>query len=335
MFESGTRLSRRDLLASLAGMASTPIPAAPCTMFTLIALALTSSAAVAQQGDWYPSPWGPADQRGAANRLTPAKVLEATKLVKQGTVYQLGRAYESGMPLFAKRGYVLRVLEIGPLGKNQLTAHEGYFAGELDQVGTQFDGLGHIGIGDRFFNGHRHGDMGDHTGLTRLGVEHAGAFVTRGVLIDIARYKAVERLEGGYEITVADLKGALKRQGTEIQPGDVVLIHTGMGSLWMKDNARYSGAQPGIGVAAGRLLVEREIVMVGSDNLGIEVVPNPDPSLAFPVHQLLVTQNGIYNLEGIVTEELARDRVYEFAFIFAPLRLKGASGSPGNPIAIR
>ncbi len=314
---------------------SKAISSALGTMVTLIALALASSAALAQEGDWYPSRWGAGDQRGAANRLTPAKVLEATNLVKMGKVYQLGRVYESGMPLFAKRGYQLRILEIGPLGKNQLTAHEGYFAGELDQVGTQFDGLGHIGIGDRFFNGHRHSDMGDHNGLTRLGVEHAGAFVTRGVLIDIARYKGVERLEGGYEITVADLKGALRHQGTEIHPGDVVLIHTGMGSLWMKDNARYTGAQPGIGLAAGQFLVGREIVMVGSDNLGIEVVPNADASLAFPVHQLLVTQNGIYNLEGIITEELARDRAYEFAFMFAPLRLKGASGSPGNPIAIR
>ncbi len=319
MFGSGTRLTRPEILA----------------IVTLIAVTLNSPAALAQQGDWYRSHWGPDDQRGAANRLTPAKVLEATNLVKQGKVYQLGRVYESGMPLFGKRGYVMRILEIGPLGKNQLTAHEGYFAGELDQVGTQLDGLGHIGIGDHFFNGHRHSDMGDHNGLTRLGVEHAGPFVTRGVLIDIAGYRGVERLEAGYEITVADLKGALQRQGTEILPGDVVLIHTGLGSLWMKDNARYSGTQPGIGVAAGQFLVAREIVMVGSDNLGIEVVPNRDPSLAFPVHQLLVTQNGIYNLEGIITEELARDRAYEFAFMFAPLRLKGASGSPGNPIAIR
>ncbi len=177
--------------------------------------------------------------------------------------------------------------------------------------------------------------MGDQHGLTRLEVEHVGPIMTRGVLIDIARYKGVQLLESGYEITVADLKGAPKRQGTEIHPGDVVLIHTGWGSLWMKDNARFSETGPGIGLDAGQCLVEQEITMVGSDNLGIEVVPNPDASLAFPVHQLLVTRNGIYNLEHIITEDLARDRVYEFAFIFAPLRLKGASGSPGNPIAIR
>ena len=75
--------------------------------------------------------------------------------------------------------------------------------------------------------------------------------------------------------------------------------------------------------------------MVGSDAWGVEVVPNPNPSLTFPVHQLLLTRNGIYIHENLVTEELARDNVYEFAFFYAPLRLKGATGSPGNPIAIR
>jgi kynurenine formamidase len=155
------------------------------------------------------------------------------------------------------------------------------------------------------------------------------------VLIDVARYKGVKRLEDGYEITAIDLKGALKQQGTEIHAGDAVLIHTGWGWLWGKNNVKYVKSQPGIGLEAGQFLVDKKVVMVGSDNLGIEVVPNPDVSLAFPVHQLFLTRNGIYNLESIITEDLARDRVYEFAFIFAPLRFKGASGSPGNPMAIR
>jgi len=140
---------------------------------------------------------------------------------------------------------------------------------------------------------------------------------------------------GSYEITAPDLTGALEQQGTEIRPGDVVLIHTGWGSLWMRDNERFVQTQPGIGLEAGQYLVDRQIVMAGSDNWGIEVVPNPDDSLAFPVHQLFILKNGIYNLENLATEELAADGVYEFAFIFTPLRLKGATGSPGNPIAIR
>jgi kynurenine formamidase len=306
-----------------------------CAPAVLVVLAVVGSPVQGEQGDWYPSEWGPQDERGAANRLTPEKVLAAARLIEEGRVYQLGRVYEAGMPFFGKRAFEMRVLKVGPFAANELRAHEGYFTGELDQVGTQFDALGHIGIGDRFFNGHHIADLGDQHGLSHLGVERVGAIVTRGVLIDVAGYKQTAMLEPGYEISAADLQGALERQGSEIGEGDVVLIHTGWGTVWESDGAKYYGAGPGIGLEAARFLVEKKIVMVGSDNAGVEVVPNPDPSLAFPVHQLLLTQNGIYLLESIITEELARDRAYDFAFVFAPLRLKGASGSPGNPVAIR
>ena len=144
----------------------------------------------------------------------------------------------------------------------------------------------------------------------------------------------MEQLPDRYEITADDLKGALGQQKTEIRPGDVVVIHTGWGKHWMVDNDRYAETEPGIGLSAGQYLVEKEIVMVAADNWGIEVVPNPDESLAFPVHQLFLAKHGIYNLENIITADLAKDKVYQFGFIFTPLLLKGATGSPGNPIAI-
>ena len=159
--------------------------------------------------------------------------------------------------------------------------------------------------------------------------------MTRGVLIDVARLKGKAQLDSNYEITVADLQDALKNESIEIRPGDVVLVHTGWGSLWMKDNAKYSQTSPGIGVAAAQFLAGKEVTVVGADNWGVEVQPNPDASLSGPVHQLLIARNGIYLHENLNTEELARDNAYEFAYIFAPLRLKGATGSPGNPIAVR
>lgn len=294
------------------------------------------SAVLGQTPTWYPSRWGADDQRGAANRLTPAKVLEARNLVTQGRVYQLGRVYEAGMPLFGTRHYSLRIPgAFGPSGSNQVIYHDEIVSGELGQIGTQFDGLGHIGIGDLFYNGSNRRDFAAPEGLTRLGVEQVGAIVTRGVLIDVARYKGVAALDGGYEITAADLRGALARQRTDIRPGDVVLIHTGWGSLWMVDNARYGANEPGIGLDAGQYLVDEEIVLAGADTWGVEVVPNPNPDLSFPVHQLFIPRNGIYNLENLDTAELARDEAYEFMFVFTPLRLKGATGSPGNPVAIR
>jgi kynurenine formamidase len=303
-------------------------------------LALGAMAAVtavdAQDNDGLRSPWGAADQRGAANRITAAKVLEARNLITAGTIYPLGRVYEAGMPLFGTRHFSLRIPQtFGPMGANDLTYHDEVVSGELGQVGTQFDGLGHIGVGDRFYNGHERADFSKPEGLTALGVENVGAIATRGVLVDVAAFKGVAQLAGGYEITLADLEGALRRQGTQVGAGDIVLVHTGWGALWTTDSAQFAASAPGIGVAAGQYFVDRDVVMVGSDTWATEVVPNPNPELAFPVHQLLIPRNGIYIFENLATEQLARDRVYEFAFFFAPLRLKGATGSPGNPLAIR
>jgi kynurenine formamidase len=302
----------------------------------VVVAAAAAGVAIGQADRFYPSRWGADDQRGAANRITPAKVLEARDLITRGTVYQLGHVYESGMPLFGTRHFSLRIPQTyGPMGSNRTMYHDEIVSAEIGQVGTQFVGLGHIGVGDLFYNGHDRADFSRPDGLTKLGIENVGALTTRGVLIDVAAFKGVAQLEGGYEITRGDLTGALARQRTEIHSGDVVIVHTGWGSLWLKDNAKFAASAPGIGLEAAQYLVEREVVLVGADTWSMEVVPNPNPELQFPVHQLLIPRNGIYIFENLLTEELARDRVYEFAFFYAPLKLKGATGSPGNPLAIR
>ena len=304
--------------------------------FVSVVAVAAAGAAAGQANDWFPSRWGPADQRGAANRITPQKVLEAKSLMTRGTVYQLGRAYEAAMPLFGTRHFSLRIPQTyGPLGSNRTMYHDEIVSAEIGQVGTQFDGLGHIGVGDLFYNGNDRADFSRPDGLTKLGIENVGPLVTRGVLVDVAAFKGVARLDGGYEITLADLRGALERQRVEIRSGDVVIVHTGWGSLWKVDNAAFGASAPGVGLEAARYLVEREVVLVGSDTWATEVVPNPNSELQFPVHQLLLPRNGIYIFENLLTEELARDRVYEFAFFFAPLKLTGATGSPANPLAIR
>jgi len=302
-----------------------------------VAIALVALGAVARgQTNWYPSKWGAADQRGAANRITPAKVLEARDLIKTGKLYQLGHVYEAGMPMYGTRHYSIRIpYPFAMPGKNQAVYHDEIISGEIGQIGTQFDGLGHLGIGDLFYNGNRRSEFAKAEGLAKLGVENVGAIVTRGVLIDVAKYKGVAQLAGNYEITPADIKGALQREGASIKPGDMVLFHTGWGSLWMKDNTKFGATEPGIGIAAGQMLVDAQVVVVGADTWGVEIMPNPDPTLSAPVHQLFLAKNGIYLHENLITEELARDNAYECMYSYAPLRLKGATGSPGNPIAIR
>ncbi|MGP0069586.1 MAG: cyclase family protein [Isosphaeraceae bacterium] len=291
---------------------------------------------------WWPSEWGPADQRGAANRLTADRVKDAARLIDGGKVYSLGRVYEHGMPLPGKRHFSLTIPGSptgGPSGKNQGVYHDDLFSGEIGQIGTQLDGLGHVGVridgDDYFYNGFRRSQFGTAHGLEKLGIENVGVFFTRGVLIDVAASRGVDRMKGGEVISARDLEAALKAQGVEVREGDVVLIRTGYGQLWMKDNAAYRAGEPGIGMDAASWLCERKIVLVGSDTWATEVVPPEDPDRPFPVHQELLTRHGIYNLENLDLEALARDKVHEFAFIFAPLRLKGATGSPGNPIAVR
>lgn len=292
--------------------------------------------------EWWPSEWGADDQRGAANRLTAARVLEAARLIQAGRVYQLGRVYEHGMPLYGNRHFSLTIPGRptgGPFGTNRVVYNDEMFSGEIGQIGTQFDGLGHVGtrVGsdDIFYNGFKLSEIGDPYGLKKLGVENAGAFFARGVLLDVASYKGVDRLEAGYVISVADIEGTLEKEGVAIREGDVVLFRTGHGKLWMEDNEAYNAGEPGPGVTAIKWLVSKKIVMTGSDSWATEAVPGEDPDRPFEAHQWLMNRNGVYNIENLDLEELAADRVYEFAFIFAPLRLKGATGSPGNPIAVR
>src|SRR5688500_17037691 len=295
-------------------------------IFTLVVIFVACSSVA--QDNWYPSQWGAGDQRGAANRITPAKVLEAKNLITRGQTYQMGRVYEAAMPVFGTRHYSLRIPKMfGPNGTNDMYYHDEIVSAELGQVGTQFDGLGHVGIGDVFYNGNRERDFAKAEGLTKLGVENVGALATRGVLIDVAAAKGQAMLAGGYEITRADLEGALKRQNTAIRSGDAVFIHTGWGVLWVKDNAGYTANAPGIGIGAAQYLVEREVVLVGADTWAVEVVPNPDASLAFPAHQLFLPRNGIYIFENLATEDLGRDGGYEHAHFVAALGLRGAGGS--------
>jgi kynurenine formamidase len=291
---------------------------------------------------WWPSEWGADDQRGAANRITTEKVLEANRLIKAGKIYQLGRVYERGMPLPGGRTFNLTIPGSPtrpPTGKNQIVSFDEMFSGEIGQVGTQLDGLGHVGVrvgdDDLFYNGFKRSEFADAFGHKKLGVEHVGVFFTRCVLLDVARARKQERLPASYAITPADLEAALALAAVRINPGDVVLIRTGHGRLWMKDNKAFEESEPGIGMAAAKWLSDKKVALIGSDNWAIEVVPPEDKERPFPVHQWNLVRHGIYHLEILDLEELARDRVYEAAFIFAPLRLKGATGSPGNPIAVR
>ena len=302
---------------------------------------------------WWPSPWGKDDQLGALNRLTPAKVLEATALIKTGRIYDLAHVLEEDMPLFdLTPGHRKLTISVpgapswGPLGENRLAWNEDYISGHLTQDGTQLDSLAHMATqrgknGDlnelRYYNGHPHADIGGGRGFNKLGAEHITPIFTRGILIDIAGLKG-RMLEGSEEIAVADLKAALKRQGMKsdsIRPGDALFYHTGWGSLWKTDNKKFNSSTPGLSVAAGDWVVKKQVLLVGTDNWAVEAIPNPDPKWFAPNHQKFLVENGIYIIENMDFSKLIDAQVYEFAFVLGSLPLKGATGSPVRPFAIR
>jgi len=312
-------------------------------------LSFAAGAQTRESGPWWPNAeWGPMHQAGASNRITPEKIVAALTLAKTGRVYEIGQCYESGMTLGGTRDYALRLVPaIEPAGTNRVLYNDEFVAAEIGQVGTQFDGLGHIGGEVRyadgslhrvFYNGYTTAEMNAGTGLRQLGIEHVKPLITRGVLVDLPAYKNVQRLAGGYEVTLADVRGALARQGiaeSSIQPGEAVLFRYGWAQLWSTP-AEYGGpALPGIGMEVARWLVERKVTVTGSDTSVTEVSPSPIQGAAIPVHQELMMKNGVFNIENMTFEELAADRGYEFLFIATPIRFEGATGSPLRPLAIR
>jgi kynurenine formamidase len=283
-----------------------------------------------------PSKWGSDDQRGAGNHMKPETVLRATRLIRTGEVFELGRVLSPSMPFFGTRRFELHTKRtvMNP-GLNRRGSNEEIVFSEIGQVGTQFDGFSHQTIGDSMYNCVKLDDAASRTGFSRLGVEHVGGLMTRGVLIDIAALKGVEMLPDTYEITVADLQQALQRQKLTLQPGDAVIVHTGWGRLWGKDNARYAKTNPGLGVAAAEWLAKQDPMLVGADNAPINVTPDTDPQLSNPVHQIMLVVNGIHLLENLELEELAARQAYEFALIVQPLKIQGGTGSTVAPMAVR
>jgi len=283
-----------------------------------------------------PSKWGAGDQRGAANHMKPATVMRAVQLIKTGEIIELGHPYGPEMPLSSTRQYNVHTKRsfMNPQS-NRRGSNEEILTSEIGQVGTQFDGFAHQTIENSHYNCFKTEEISTRTGFTKLGIENVGALMTRGVLIDVAGLKGVPVLGDTYEITAQDLQQALQKQNVTLQPGDAVLIHTGWGTLWAKDNARYMKSCPGIGVGAAEWLMKQDPILLGSDNWPVEVAPNPDAQISLPIHQIALVINGVHLLENMKLDELAAKKVYEFAFVMQPLKLRGFTGSPASPSAVR
>jgi hypothetical protein len=347
----------------------------------------------ANLSDWAPGPYGPDDQRGSLNEVTLEKTATALGLLDAGRpvkTYNLGELMFNGFPAFktepprtyqqrltitgyqppadfAAQGGVLSSLD--PLGANALSAHEERFEAAFSarhpqplattyQIGSQLDGLNHIGAREFFYNGVRGPEIARGHGTTRLGNEHMGPIATRGILLDILGVKLANNatadlaepaangeplLRENYRITVEDIEEALAYAGIEeITPGDAVLFRTGWTHLLRRrdpaDIRRWEGAagMPGIYLREARWLAQFRPALITSDTWGLEVLGDAvnQDGAAFPVHQDLIMRNGIRIGESYVTEELAGDRVHEFVFVVTPQYAEGATAGNTPPMVL-
>ncbi len=311
-------------------------------------LGLTATPVQAQQqqgAGWSPPPssqrcpskWGPNDRRGSMNLMTPERAKKAASLVRSGETVELGHVLDETMPTFGTRrfGMHLKQMFMNPQA-NRRGSNEEILITEIGQVGTQFDGFPHQTIGDEAYNCVNVPSISSRSGFTEMGIHTVGTIFTRGVLIDVAGLKGVPTLGDDYEITVADLEQALQRQGgTRVEEGDAVIVHTGWGVHWARDNARYNRSCPGIGVAAAEWIIQRNPMLIGADNWPVECSPSKTmPHASLPVHQIALVINGVHLLENMKLDQLAQRRQYEFAFMVQPLKIKGGTGSTVAPVAM-
>jgi kynurenine formamidase len=325
----------------------------------LAALALFANLSVAHaQADCKtlvkPSPFGPDDQIGATNRITPAVTKAAAAEIQTGAVVPMAYDLVDGVPLFGTRftKTMLTTFALVPgaeYGKNKLSYMEDTYLSQ-SHVGTHIDGMGHIGIQDCYYNQTPMGKFVTQNGIKKLGLENLKTFATRGVVLDMVKvFQEANKLktntacrtpclDGGTVITPADVQAALKMYDVTLREGDAVFIHTGWGDLFKQfpaQNANYNKSEAGIGKAAAQWLADQKVVLVGADNWAVEVIPSEDAQEAFPVHALLLTDNGIHIIENVRTDLIAAEAASsKRATFFLSMTVPKAAGTTGTFVNI-
>lgn len=304
--------------------------------------------------------WGPDDELGTLNHLTSDKVAAAAGLVRRGDLISLAVPYDEKGPQTGGWGRFNPIHLMMRDGNDAVTGttvrdfyggFDGYVRGTDDliimplQSGTQWDALGHMVFEGKIYNGY---DATEVSSLGALKNDIAKAkekLIGRGVLLDVARWKGKDWLEGGEAISGDDLENCAADQGVKIDVGDIVLVRTGrMGRVkaegtWGDYAAGYSSRAPGLGLASAAWIHDRQVAAVATDTWGAEVLPTEPEDVSMPMHIILIVHMGltlgeIFDLENLA-RDCAADGVYEFLFSAPPLPITRAVGSPINPVAIK
>ncbi|TMA38851.1 MAG: cyclase family protein [Deltaproteobacteria bacterium] len=288
--------------------------------------------------------WGPDDEVGTFNFITPEVVRRAAACVKRGDVFSLGLPLDSEGPQLGRQGrmnpiHLMSAVE-GRVGEGDFRYSDDIVVMPL-QCATQWDSLAHVYYDGQLYNGFPATTI-TAAGAARNAIDRLGpGIVSRGVLLDVARLWGVDRVGPGVAIKPADLEAAERAAGVRVETGDVLLVRTGHLGVFKLDRDRegYLRRTPGLGMACVEWLHARQVAAVATDTVAVEVIPWEDPALPLPVHLLCIRDVGLTLGEMFDLDELAaacaRDGVWEFLFSAPPLKVTGGVGSPLNPLAVR
>lgn len=298
--------------------------------------------------------WGDLDQRGTVNYLTPELVREAAGLIRTGEIISCAAPLDATGPVHPTRNGMTHYYSYTGsdfVAGTEMASQFPNFQGTDDylimatQASTQWDGLSHFGYDNTLYNGFWMGNVEQYAGAKCCSIhEMKEQLCGRGVLLDIARHKGVNRLDQGYAITVDDLESCMAAQGVEVRTGDILIVRTGHLGLWyelgMQDKLRFWDGEPGMSITTIDWIHEKQIAAIAVDNIACEVSPHEEPyDHVYPMHSRMIRDLGltvgeIWDLEKL-SESCAADGRYEFFVAAQPLNLTNGSGTPLNPIVIK
>jgi kynurenine formamidase len=278
--------------------------------------------------------FGPDDELGMLNLQTPESILAAVRLVKKGLLYNLAVPLEKDGPQYASFHKTWRVTHFTK------DPTPGAFNVADDVVtmeahsGTHVDALGHFWRDGELWNGKSEDHVTSY-GLEWAAIHNVRGFVGRGVMLDLPRFRGVRHLGLGEVVTVDDMEGCARAQGVEIRPGDALLLRTGWYTVFHEDRALWEQGEPGPDASCTAWLQAKDVIALGADNAGVESAVYATRTRTTPrLHVTTLRDLGVYLFEHLDLEALARDRVHEFLFVAAPLRLMRATGAGFSPLAL-
>ncbi|AID28145.1 cyclase [Mesorhizobium sp. SEMIA 3007] len=292
------------------------------------------------------SPYGSDDEIGMLNLIDAESRSAIMSRTDPSKVFDLSVDHFIGMPGWFGAGdqpyqiwmthtpqgeIVANAMGVTPEA-NKLVGYSGDAISMYTHCGTHIDTFNHFGYNGEIFNGFTARDHLGSRAWQKCGPEKYPPIFARGILLDVAALHGVDTLPPSHPIGRADIEGCLKKQGLSIKPGDVVLLRTGQMLLW-PDKA-FASNTPGLNREGAEYLAKHGVIMIGADNLTLEQTPSAHPENFFPVHTYLLAEAGVPILEMAQLEELAAEKVYEFAFFGACIKLRGATGTPMRPVAM-